>query len=235
MTSGVSLWRRATVEAMATFALVFAGSGAIVADAHAEGALGPVGVSLGFELIVMAMIFATSHLSGAHVNPAVTTAFVLTRHLPARDATAYITAQLAGAAAAALTLLAISPGQPADLARLSEHPSGRRPRLRNRPHRAADVRDYRRRHRPPSRRRSRCNRIGGTLALDALFGGPVTGASMNPARSFGPALASGQWSDLWIYVVGRLVGAALGAFAYQLVRGGAPGATRASDPQTVQA
>ena len=61
--------------------------------------------------------------------------------------------------------------------------------------------------------------IGGTVGLDALFGGPVTGASMNPARSLGPALAAGEWHDFWIYVVGPVTGAALGAFAYQLVRG----------------
>jgi glycerol uptake facilitator-like aquaporin len=61
--------------------------------------------------------------------------------------------------------------------------------------------------------------IGGTVGLDALFGGPVTGASMNPARSFGPALASGEWSDFWLYLAGPIAGAALGAFAYQLVRG----------------
>lgn len=61
--------------------------------------------------------------------------------------------------------------------------------------------------------------IGGTVGLDALFGGPITGASMNPARSFGPALASGTWTDFWIYVAGPLAGAALGALAYQLVRG----------------
>jgi len=61
--------------------------------------------------------------------------------------------------------------------------------------------------------------IGGTVALDALFGGPVTGASMNPARSFGPALAAGEWDSFWLYLVGPLIGAAAGAFAYQLVRG----------------
>ena len=64
--------------------------------------------------------------------------------------------------------------------------------------------------------------IGGTVGLDALFGGPVTGASMNPARSLGPALAAGEWSDLWIYILGPVLGALAGAFAYQLVRGDRP-------------
>ena len=65
--------------------------------------------------------------------------------------------------------------------------------------------------------------IGGTVGLDALFGGPVTGASMNPARSFGPALASGQWHEFWIYVIGPVLGTVLGALAYQVVRGEHPG------------
>ena len=65
--------------------------------------------------------------------------------------------------------------------------------------------------------------IGGTVALDAMFGGPLTGASMNPARSFGPALVSGQFQDFWIYVVGPVIGAAAGAIGYQLVRGEHPG------------
>jgi glycerol uptake facilitator-like aquaporin len=61
--------------------------------------------------------------------------------------------------------------------------------------------------------------IGGTVGLDALFGGPVTGASMNPARSLGPALAAGEWQDFWVYIVGPVIGALLGALAYELVRG----------------
>ena len=68
--------------------------------------------------------------------------------------------------------------------------------------------------------------IGGTVGLDALWGGPVTGASMNPARSLGPALAAGQWTDFWIYLAGPATGAVLGAFAYQLVRGSSPAQVR---------
>ena len=71
--------------------------------------------------------------------------------------------------------------------------------------------------------------IGGIIALDALFGGPVTGASMNPARSFGPALASGEWKDFWVYIIGPVVGAAAGAVAYQLVRGDRPAAVVAAE------
>ena len=86
MGNGLSLWRRAAAEGFAAFALVFAGCGAIVADAEYDGALGAVGVSLTFGLIIMAMIYATGHLSGAHINPAVTVAFTLTRHFAILEA-----------------------------------------------------------------------------------------------------------------------------------------------------
>src|ERR671915_505223 len=167
----VELWRRAAAEGLAAFALVFAGCGAIVADARYGGALGTVGIALVFGLIIMAMIYATGHLSGAHINPAVTIAFTLTRHFAVRDAVAYIAAQLAGATLAALLLLAVWPEQPGALGA------------------AAAI------------------AIGGAVGLDALFGGPVTGASMNPARSFGPALAAGEWHDFWLYVAGPPAGA----------------------------
>src|SRR5918995_149847 len=100
------LARRALAEGLAAFALVFAGCGAIVANQVYGGALGAVGVALAFGLVIMVMIYATGHLSGAHINPAVTLAFTLTRHFPARDAVFYIVAQLLGAVAGALVLLA---------------------------------------------------------------------------------------------------------------------------------
>ena len=220
MDRSLALWRRAAAEGLAAFALVFAGCGAIVADARYDGELGAVGVSLVFGLVIMAMVYATGHLSGAHINPAVTVAFALTRHFPARDATAYITGQLAGATAAALVLLAAWPAQPADLGATVPAVGAGTALLYEALLTAilmfvimAVATDTR------AVGAGAAIAIGGTVGLDALFGGPVTGASMNPARSFGPALAAGQWSEFWVYLAGPLVGAAGGALAYQLVRG----------------
>ncbi|MFY9469982.1 MAG: aquaporin, partial [Solirubrobacterales bacterium] len=109
------LARRTAAEGIAAFALVFAGCGAAVTNARFGGALGVVGIAAVFGLVVMVMIYATGHLSGAHINPAVTVAFTCARHFPVRDAVAYIGAQCAGAAAAAFALLAVWPDKPAAL------------------------------------------------------------------------------------------------------------------------
>lgn len=215
-----SLARRAAAEGIAAFALVFAGCGAIVADARYGGMLGAVGVALVFGLIIMVMVYATGHLSGAHINPAVTVASALTRHFPARETAGYIAAQLAGALAGALLLAAIWPSQPAELGATVPSVGAGSALVYETVLTAllmfvimAVATDTR------AVGAAAAIAIGGTVGLDALFGGLVTGASMNPARSLGPAIVSGTWTNLWIYVAGPLLGAALGALAYQGVRG----------------
>ncbi len=221
--------RRALAEGLAAFALVFAGCGAVIANASYDAALGTVGIALVFGLVIMVMVYATGHLSGAHINPAVTIAFTLTRHFPTREAVAYIAAQCAGAITAALVLLAVWPSQPADLG--ATVPSvGIGSALVYEAILSAFLMFVIMAVATDTRAvgAAAAIAIGGTIGFDALFGGPVTGASMNPARSLGPALVSGTWTDFWIYVVGPVVGAATGALAYQLVRGRA--ATMLPDP-----
>ena len=215
------LLRRAAAEAFAAFALVFAGCGAIITDARYDGALGVVGVAFVFGLALMAMIYATGHLSGAHINPAVTIAFTLTRHFPVRDAFAYIPAQLVGATGAAGVLYAAWTDKPAHLGATVPSVGAGQAFLYEALLTtllmfvimavATDTRAV---------GASAAIAIGGVIGLDGLFGGPVTGASMNPARSFGPALVSGEWHDFWVYALAPPVGAIVGALSYQFVRGG---------------
>jgi aquaporin NIP len=215
-----SLARRCLAEAIATFALVFAGCGAIVANAERDDALGSNGIALTFGLVIMVMVYATGHLSGAHINPAVTAAFYASRHFPIRDAAWYIPAQLIGATLAALLLELVWDGTPADLGATVPTVGGGSALVYEVVMTAflmfvimAVATDTR------AVGAAAAIAIGGTVALDALFGGPVTGASMNPARSFGPALVAGEWHDFWVYVVGPLGGAMIGAVAYELTRG----------------
>jgi MIP family channel proteins len=218
----MALGRRLAAEALGTFALVFFGAGAIMVAAK-SGAFGQLGIALAFGLAITTMVYALGHISGAHLNPAVSLAFALSRHFPWRLVGGYWVAQCAGAIAAAL-LLRASLGDVADVG--ATQPSG------------SDVQsflwevaltfflmlvvmavatDTR------SVGEAAAVAIGGVVALDALVGGPVSGASMNPARSLGPALASGELSNLWIYLIAPPVGAALGALAYQFLRGEASG------------
>jgi aquaporin NIP len=210
--------RAAVAEAIGTFALVFAGAGAIMVDAKTH-ALGHVGVAITFGLVIMAMIYAVGHISGAHFNGAVTFAFALTRHLPWSRAAVYWLAQFTGALAAAL-LLRASLGNIAHVG--ATLPSGSQGQsflfelvmsgflmfviLAV----ATDTRAV---------GEAAAIAIGGTIALDAMFGGPVSGASMNPMRSLGPALASGDLHALWLYILAPLIGTSVGGIAYQFVRG----------------
>jgi MIP family channel proteins len=218
------------MEGIGAFALVTAGCGAIIANATHPGSLGAVGVSLVFGLVIMAMIYAGGHLSGAHYNPSVTVAFTLARHFPRRDALAYIGAQFAGATVAALLLLSAWPSKPAHLG--TTLPSvGTATAFGYEAMLTAFLMFVITAVATDTRAvgATAAIAIGGTVGLDALFGGPITGASMNPARSFGPALASGTWHDLWIYLLAPFAGAAIGVFAYEVVRGGSTSRPARSD------
>jgi MIP family channel proteins len=215
------LARSLAAEAIGTFTLVFAGCGAVMVDAK-TGQLGHLGVALSFGLAVAAMIYAVGHVSGAHINPAVTLAFALTRHFHWRPLAGYWSAQLAGAVLAAVALRT-SLGNIAHLGATTPSGSDTQAFIWELVMSAflmfvvlAVATDTR------AVGEAAAIAIGAIIALDALFGGPVTGASMNPARSAGPAVVSGDLHDLWIYLLAPFAGAALGATSYQLIRGPAP-------------
>jgi MIP family channel proteins len=204
-------------ELVGTFALVFAGCGAVMVDAKTH-ALGHVGVAITFGLVIMAMIYAVGHISGAHFNPAVSLAFALSRHFPWTSTFAYWSAQLLGALAAAAVLR----GSLGNLAHTgSTLPSGSQGQsflwelvlsfflMFVIMAVATDTRAV---------GEAAAIAIGGTVGLDAMFGGPISGASMNPARSIGPALVSGELHALWLYIVAPIAGASLAALTYQLIR-----------------
>ncbi|HEY2789169.1 MAG TPA: MIP family channel protein [Gaiellales bacterium] len=210
--------RSLAAEAIGTFALVFAGCGAIMVDSQ-TAALGHIGVAISFGLVIMVMIYAVGHISGAHFNPAVTLAFAVSRHFPWARVPAYWAAQIAGATAAALVLR----GSLGDVAHVGATlPSGSNGQaflwegvltfflMFVIMAVATDTRAV---------GESAAIAIGATVALDAMFGGPITGASMNPARSLGPALVSGDLTAIWIYVAAPAAGAAVGALTYQYLRG----------------
>jgi MIP family channel proteins len=201
------------------FALVFAGCGAIVIDVTSHGQITHVGIAVSFGLVIGVMVYATGHISGAHLNPAVTLAFALTRHFPIARVPLYWVSQLLGAFVAALVLRWLF----GDVAHLGATlPAGSDAQSFGLEivltfflmfvimAVATDVRAV---------GQAAAIAIGGTVGLEALFAGPISGASMNPARSLAPALVSWTWTAQWLYVVGPIVGALLGASAYQLIRG----------------
>jgi MIP family channel proteins len=216
-----TLSRALVAEAIGTFALVFAGCGAVMVEAKTHQ-LGHVGVAISFGLVIMFGIYSVGHISGAHFNPAVTFAFALTRHFPWSRALAYWCAQVVGALVAA-ALLRGSLGNIAETG--ATLPSGSQGQsflwelvmsgflmfviLAV----ATDTRAV---------GEAAAIAIGGTIGLDAMFGGPISGASMNPARSLGPALISGDLHALWLYILAPVLGTSLGGFAYQFVRGEQP-------------
>jgi aquaporin Z len=205
-------------EFFGTFALVWCGTGAIVINDTSGGTVSHVGVALTFGLVVMALIYTFGDISGAHFNPAVTLAFTAAGRFDPRHVAPYIAAQLAGGVAASLVLRVLFPahtGLGATVPRgaalqslvleailtwflmlviLNVSTGAKEKGIT-----AGIV-------------------IGAVIGLEAMFAGPICGASMNPARSIAPAIVSGQMSSLWIYILGPIVGALLAVPTLHLVR-----------------
>ncbi|MGO8700204.1 MAG: MIP family channel protein [Limisphaerales bacterium] len=205
-------------EFIGTFALVFAGSGAIVVNETSGGAVTHVGIALTFGLIVVAMIYTFGDISGAHLNPAVTIGFWAARRITSPDVLLYTTAQLAGAISASASLRLLFPQSKLLGATL---PAG------------SDLQSFVLEFiltfllmltvlnvstGAKEKGITAGIAVGSVIALEAMFAGPICGASMNPARSFGPALLSGHFEHLWLYLTAPFLGAGLATLACRCVR-----------------
>ena len=218
----VPLTLRLAAEAMGVTLLVVFGPGAGVVSAYRGGALTLEGIAAANGLIILVLIYALGHISGAHFNPGVTLSFALFRHFQPREVIPYWAAQFGGAVAGAAILLALF-GNVHNLG--ATLPSGTEAQSFGMEvvltfllmfvitSVATDTRAV---------GQAAAIAIGATVGLDILIGGPISGGSMNPARSFGPAVVSGELTSLWIYLVAPPIGAVLGALAYTLVRGDKP-------------
>lgn len=205
-------------EAIGTFCLVFAGTGAIIVDTVSGGAITHVGVALTFGLIVLAMIYTVGDVSGAHLNPAVTIAFTAARRFEARRVLPYIISQSVGAFAASALLRFLFPGHSIFGATL---PSGTAMQsfvletvltamlmfvilgvstgAKEKGITAGIA-------------------VGAVIGLEAMFAGPICGASMNPIRSLAPAVVSGHLEHLWVYILGPVLGALIAVPTCCLIR-----------------
>ena len=210
--------KRFISEIIGTFALVFCGTGAMVINDFTGGTVTHVGVAITFGLIVMGMIYAFGDISGAHMNPAVTIGFAYAKKFPWKEVPAYVLAQLIGAFLASGILLylfpesqtlgATLPGLPALTVFIFEiilsfflmvviiNVSTGSKEIGV----VAGI------------------AIGSVVLLEAMFAGPITGASMNPARSIAPAVVSGNIADLWIYIFAPIIGCVLAVVSCKLVK-----------------
>ncbi len=200
--------RNYVAELTGTFALVFCGTGAIIIDQQSGGAITHSGIAITFGLIVMSMIYALGNISGAHLNPAVSIAFSLAKRFPAGELIPYIISQLAGAILASFALKGLFPANEFLGATL---PAG------------SDMQSFFMEIilsfflmlvivnvATGSKEQGMFAglAIGSVVALEAMFAGPVCGASMNPARSIAPAIISGHVTHLWVYIAAPVIGAA---------------------------
>jgi aquaporin Z len=205
-------------EFWGTFALVFAGTGAIVINRASNGTVTHVGVAITFGLIIMAMIYTLGDVSGAHFNPAVTTAFAVSGRLPWRTVGPYILAQCVGAVLASTVLKLLFPASSTLGATL---PAGSSTQCFVLEFLLTALLMFVILNVSTGAKEKGITAgivIGAVIGLEAMFAGPICGASMNPARSLAPALLSGNLATLWIYLLAPTAGAVAGVLAFHTVR-----------------
>jgi aquaporin Z len=201
--------KKLLAEVLGTFTLVFAGTGAIVANGVSGGAVTHVGIALTFGLVVMALIYTYGDVSGAHLNPAVTMAFAVAGRFGWREVPGYVLAQVLGALAASGMVKVLFPEQANLGATLPSGSVGQSFWLEVILTAMLMMTVLSVSTGAKEKGVTAAIAIGGVVGLEALFAGPICGASMNPARSLGPALMSGQTQHLWVYLVATTLGAVL--------------------------
>jgi len=205
-------------EFIGTYCLLFAGTGAIIINDISGGAVTHVGIALTFGLVVFVMINALGDVSGAHMNPAVTLGLFLAGHFPGAAVIPYVVSQLIGAVVSSATLLALFPHHPTLGGTM---PAGSAFQSLLVEILLTTILMFVILNVTVRAKASKITAgmaIGSTIALAALFAGPVSGASMNPARSLAPALIAGQLNTLWIYLAGPVIGATLGVLLCRRTR-----------------
>lgn len=205
-------------ECFGTFCLVLAGTGAIVINDVSGGAITHVGVALTFGLIVMAMIHSVGDVSGAHLNPAVTLGFWTARRFPGKQVLPYLASQTAGALLASGLLRGLFPSHATLGSTLPQGSAGQSFVLEAVLTLILMFVILSVSHGAKEKGLNAAGAIGATVALEAMFAGPISGASMNPARSIGPALVSGQVEHLWIYLTATILGAQCAVLLCRCVR-----------------
>ena len=201
--------RKSVSEILGTFALVFCGTGAIVIDKVTGGAVSHVGIAVTFGLIVMAMIYGLGEISGAHLNPAVSIAFTLAGRLPAKALAPYIASQVVGALLASTTLKLLFPTDQLLGATLPAGSSWQSFVLELLLTYFLMIVIINVATGPKEQGLFAGIAIGSVILLEAMFAGPICGASMNPARSLAPAIVSGHIEHLWVYLTAPVIGASL--------------------------
>lgn len=214
--------RRPLAEFLGTFTMVFAGTGAIVVNQASGDVIGHAGIALTFGLVVLAMIHTFGDISGAHMNPAVTLGFAVARRFPWNEVPLYLVSQLAGAFAASGLLKALFPGPGTLGATLPAGSAGQSFILEVVLTAILMLVVLNVSTGAKEKGITAGIAIGATVGLEAMFAGPVCGASMNPARSLAPALVSGHLEHLWLYPVATILGALIAVPLCLAVRGPTP-------------